>query len=242
MDDEQVKTTAIEYVELEADTEVIFAEIDDRFTHWGSRAAVLSVETTDEDIPGWWVVAGETPTNLYPKGQFDNPDYVFSFHEGIMSRMADRQHQEANEPPKGEKFDAFISHASEDKDELVRQLAREMKRQGMWIWYDEDELEIGNSIRRSIDEGLSNSHCGVVVFSPSFFDKDWPNYELDGIVNKHISGKNARLLPVWHEVGADDIREYSPSLANIKAETTEGKEIEQIARNLRLAAARHLRE
>lgn len=135
-------------------------------------------------------------TNLYEKELFDNPDYVFSFHVGLMSRMTDRQHQQTNGPPEGEKFDAFISHASEDKDNLVEPLARAMKRQGMWIWYDRDELEIGDSIRRSIDKGLSNSYCGVVVFSPSFFNKSWPEYELDGLVTQMMNMEGPRLFPV----------------------------------------------
>lgn len=36
--------------------------------------------------------------------------------------------------------DLFISHASEDKEELVRPLAAELMKYGVDIWYDEFEL------------------------------------------------------------------------------------------------------
>lgn len=88
-----------------------------------------------------------------------------------MSRLSERQFQEADKPGEDELYDVFICHASEDKEEFVKPLVRELNRQGLWVWYDEFELEIGDSLRRSIDQGLSGSHCGIVVLSESFFGK-----------------------------------------------------------------------
>ena len=56
------------------------------------------------------------------------------------------------------------------------------------FWFDEFELRLGDSLRRKIDTGLANSRFGVVVLSRSFFRKDWPNYELDGLVTRAVSG------------------------------------------------------
>jgi hypothetical protein len=41
---------------------------------------------------------------------------------------------------KGETYDLFISHASEDKDALVRPLAESLRDLGLSVWYDEFEL------------------------------------------------------------------------------------------------------
>lgn len=60
-------------------------------------------------------------------------------------------------------YDVFISHASEDKDEVVRPLAQALINQGLKVWYDEFELKIGDSLRRKIDKGLANSNFGIVV-------------------------------------------------------------------------------
>lgn len=76
-------------------------------------------------------------------------------------------------------YDVFISHASEDKDGVVRPLALALKSKGINVWYDEFELKIGGSLRRKIDQGLSKSKFGIVVISRSFIKKGWTNYELD---------------------------------------------------------------
>src|SRR5690606_41724243 len=61
--------------------------------------------------------------------------------------------------------DVFISHASEDKDEIVRPLAIALRNAGLSVWYDEFELKIGDSLRQKIDKGLSKSRFGIVVLS-----------------------------------------------------------------------------
>lgn len=68
-------------------------------------------------------------------------------------------------------YDVFISHASEEKEDVVRPLANALKEKGMSVWYDEFELKIGDSLRRKIDQGLSKSRFGIVVISKSFIQK-----------------------------------------------------------------------
>ena len=51
-------------------------------------------------------------------------------------------------------YDVFISHASEDKDTVVRPLANALLQRGLKVWYDEFELKIGDSLRRKIDKGF----------------------------------------------------------------------------------------
>lgn len=52
-------------------------------------------------------------------------------------------------------YDVFISHATEDKDDIVRPLAENLVSQGLEIWYDEFELRIGDNLRQKIDFGLA---------------------------------------------------------------------------------------
>jgi hypothetical protein len=111
-------------------------------------------------------------------------------------------------------YDVFISHASEDKDEFVRPLAELLREQHLEVWYDEFSLNVGDSLRRSIDCGLSQSRYGIVVLSPSFFRKQWSQWELDGLVARQNSGDAQVLLPVWHNIGRDEVLAYSPPLAD----------------------------
>lgn len=130
--------------------------------------------------------------------------------------------------PDGRTFDVFISHASEDKDEVVRPLAIALQSSGLSVWYDEFELRIGDSLRRKIDKGLASSRFGVVVLSKSFFGRGWPEYELDGLVTRSVSGEQI-LLPIWHNVTKREVIGYSPSLADRLARSTTSHTVEEIA-------------
>lgn len=125
-------------------------------------------------------------------------------------------------------YDVFISHASEDKDEVVRPLAMALKEKGLSVWYDEFELKIGDSLRRKIDLGLAKSNFGIVVISRDFIKKGWTNYELDGLITRSISGEQ-QLLPIWHNITKKEVIDYSPSLADKVARNTAINTVEEIA-------------
>jgi hypothetical protein len=128
-------------------------------------------------------------------------------------------------------YDAFISHAHEDKKDLVSPLAELLQQMGFSIWYDDFQLQVGNRLRYSIDKGLSNSRFGIVVFSPYFFAKNWPQYELDGLITKEMAGGN-RILPIWHKVSKDEVMGYSPTLADRVALNTATNTVEELAQEL----------
>lgn len=127
-----------------------------------------------------------------------------------------------------EVYDVFISHASEDKDSIVRSLASALIGKGLKVWYDEFTLRIGDSLRQKIDKGLASSRVGLVVLSPSFISKGWTNYELDGIVTRTISGEQI-LLPIWHDITKQQVIDFSPSLADKLARSTATHTVEEIA-------------
>ncbi len=137
-----------------------------------------------------------------------------------------------NKPPEvnssAESHDVFISHASEDKEDLVRPLVDALSNQGLDVWYDEFSLKIGDSLRQKIDQGLANSRVGLVVLSPAFISKGWTNYELDGIVTRAVSGEQI-LLPIWHGITKQEVMDFSPSLADKVARNTTTHTFEEIA-------------
>lgn len=133
----------------------------------------------------------------------------------------------------GRVWDVFISHASEDKAAVVRPLAEALQQRQIEVWYDEFELRIGDSLRRKIDAGLARSRFGIVVLSRSFFAKGWPQYELDGIVSRSISGEQT-LLPIWHEITKDEVMAQSPSLVDKIARNTATSTVEEIADEIAL--------
>ena len=130
-----------------------------------------------------------------------------------------------------ENYDFFISHASEDKDSFVRNLAEELQIRGARVWYDEFTLQVGDSLRRQIDKGLKNSRFGVVVLSKHFFMKEWAQKELDGLSSLEVSG-DTRILPIWHEISKDEIVRHSPMLSDKIALNTSLNSTEEIADKL----------
>ncbi|HBE9180504.1 TPA: TIR domain-containing protein [Serratia fonticola] len=129
------------------------------------------------------------------------------------------------------KYDLFISHASEDKEEFVRPLAETLESIGVKVWYDEFTLKVGDSLRKSIDQGLVNSRFGTVILSSAFCSKNWPQYELDSMVAREMNG-HKMILPVWHKITKNEVISFSPALADKVALNTSLQSIEEIAGQL----------
>jgi hypothetical protein len=129
-------------------------------------------------------------------------------------------------------WDVFVSHASEDKEDFVRPLAQALAQLGVKVWYDEFSLEVGDSLSRSIDDGLANSSYGVVVVSPAFLQKRWPERELRGLVAREVEAEQKVILPIWFGVTKQEVLAFSPPLADTIAIKTEETEAEEIALTL----------
>lgn len=134
-------------------------------------------------------------------------------------------------PTSAVKYDVFVSHASEDKEEFVKPLVTALTAAGFKVWYDEFTLKVGDSLRRSIDSGLKNSRYGIVVLSNAFFSKNWTQYELDGLVTREMNGHKV-ILPIWHLVTKNQVQNYSPTLADKKAINSSISTIEEIVSQL----------
>lgn len=126
----------------------------------------------------------------------------------------------------------FLSHASEDKNDFVRPLAEVLKKNHQ-VWYDEYELNVGDSLLEKIDNGLKICDFGIVVLSHAFFNKKWPRAELDGLFAREDL-KRKIILPIWHQITENEVKEYSPILAGrYAAHSSQG--INNVANSLELA-------
>lgn len=110
-------------------------------------------------------------------------------------------------------YDAFISHASEDKLFFVRPLFQKLREYGCDTWYDEFSLKPGMSLSRSIEMGLTKSKFGVVVLSKSFFKKNWTEFELRALYSFEVKNPGV-IIPIWLEVTLEEVLEFSPYLAD----------------------------
>ena len=171
------------------------------------------------------------------KRMADQQEALIRKYENHQRRVIHEFHSHNRESPtiipveSLEMYDFFISHANEDKDGFVRELAKTLQVRGAKIWYDEFTLKIGDSLRQNIDLGLSTSHFGIVVLSEYFFAKPWTNKELNGLVTQENKG-HSRILPIWHKVTKDEVSQYSPILADKVALNTSLMSMSQIVNEL----------
>jgi hypothetical protein len=154
--------------------------------------------------------------------------------------LEDRKTKQAYAAGLGKEWDAFICHASEDKNDFVDPFARQLRDSGLSVWYDVFSLKVGDSLRRKIDEGLTKSRYGIVVLSKHFFSKEWPQNELDGLMSREIAGTKV-ILPIWHNITAEEVRAKSPILAGrVAAKSEHGLEkvISEIREAMGISAPR----
>lgn len=125
-------------------------------------------------------------------------------------------------------YDFFISHAWEDKEAVAKPLADALIAKGAKVWLDKYAMQVGDSLRQSIDDGLVHSRYGIVVLSEVYFKKFWTGKELNGLFAKQEDGKKV-ILPVWHNVSKDVVKQYSPILADMVALKTADFTIDELA-------------
>jgi hypothetical protein len=133
-----------------------------------------------------------------------------------------------------EASDVFIAHASEDKESVARPLAEALTARGYSVWLDELKLTIGDSLSRQIDSALARTRFGIVILSPAFFSKEWPQRELAGLAARELDTGSKVILPVWHDIDHEFIVKRSPVLADrLGAPTSAG--IENVAKEISIA-------
>lgn len=156
-----------------------------------------------------WLVDATVPVNpaLLEQLCYYEPEYWYYTIGLNLTVMA------SDFPTNYERYDAFVIHASEDKSLFVRPLVYRLRLMGFKIWFDEFEIKLGDSIRQTIDRGLSISEYGVAVISHMFLKKQWPQYELNGLITREMMGKKT-VLPVWYNITFEEVMQYSPPIAD----------------------------
>src|SRR5262245_33054233 len=93
-------------------------------------------------------------------------------------------------------YDVFLSHSAKDKA-VVRKLAARLKKDGIRVWLDEEQIKPGDSIPVKIEEGLEHSRVLVLCMSANAFGSDWAQFEASTFrfrdpLNKQLHSPAAR--------------------------------------------------
>jgi hypothetical protein len=140
--------------------------------------------------------------------------------------------------------DIFLCHASEDKREVVLPLATALNTNEITYWLDEAEVMWGDSLTGKVNEGLRDSRYAIVILSQSFLGKNWPERELNAVLNMEASSGEVRVLPLL--VGAksaiEAIMKRYPLLNDKKYLTWRGDPeviVHELMNRLRLRGPQH---
>lgn len=110
---------------------------------------------------------------------------------------------------------AFISHDSRDKAGVALPIALGLQKLMCHAWYDEYSLKVGDSLRETIEKGLKEARKCVLILSPNFISNNgWTKVEFNSVFTREILEQTSVVLPVWYNVSAQQVYEYSPSLAD----------------------------
>ena len=98
-------------------------------------------------------------------------------------------------------YDVFLSHSAKDKA-VVRDVAERLKKHGLRVWFDECEIQPGDSIERNqsktakIKEWQERSRVLVLCMSAQAFGSDWAQLESGTFRFRDPLNKERRFLPL----------------------------------------------
>jgi hypothetical protein len=119
------------------------------------------------------------------------------------------------------KHDCFISYAGDDRP-LVESIVAALERAAIKVWWDRGQIRLGDRLTQKIDEGLSQSRYGLIIVSPAFMGKRWPESELRALANRAIRSGHRVILPILVGMDHDAFAAKYPLLADIVSTTFSG--------------------
>jgi hypothetical protein len=140
-------------------------------------------------------------------------------------------------------YDAFISHAVEDKIPIANELCAKLEMAGLKIWYSGKELGIGDSIEKTIEKGLNRSRYGIVILSPTYLAKNWTIREFYTLLAKEIEEQKV-ILPVLYNITLDELKNKDLLMADrfaVNAERGIDFVVERLVKEIRKSKAEKVR-
>lgn len=129
-------------------------------------------------------------------------------------------------------YDLFLSHSSLDKEKYVSELSDNLESKGLEVFEDVKVFKIGDSQTEMMNMGILNSRFVVVFLSHNFIKSGWSDYEFKSFLNREINEKRIIILPIWHNVSYEDVRDYSPYLVDKFALDTGKYSIDEIVESI----------
>lgn len=111
----------------------------------------------------------------------------------LVSEAVERKEERHKSDP--EEVVVFLSHSSKDKP-FIRQLATDLKKNGVGVWLDEQNIAVGDSIVERVGQGLAESDYFVLAMSNNSMNSPWVKKELNQALVSEIEQRDVKILPV----------------------------------------------
>jgi hypothetical protein len=89
----------------------------------------------------------------------------------------------------------FLSHSWKDKP-FAKSLASSLRSAGHFVWVDEAEIAVGDSLIEKISDGLQESDYVVAVISNNSVHSNWVRKELYIAMHREIVESKVHILPI----------------------------------------------
>ncbi len=89
----------------------------------------------------------------------------------------------------------FVSYSHQDAA-VVDRLSTGLRRRGFSVWRDSEQIRVGESIRRRIEQGIGSSTFLLLVLSPHSVNSTWVADEIDMAISLEKQLNRIILLPV----------------------------------------------
>lgn len=126
-------------------------------------------------------------------------------------------------------YDVFISHANQDKEELIEELYQSLQKLGISIFYDKESLEWGDNWKERILNGTKKAEFAIIVISENFFNREWTERELSEFLNRQNRNGQKLILPIVHNITMQQLQAKYPNVADIQAIDSSKYNCDQIA-------------
>lgn len=115
-----------------------------------------------------------------------------------------------------DKKEVFISHASEDKPNVVIPFVKELDKYGISYWLDSKEILPGDSMTDKIfKDGIGKTTYFVVFLSRNFLSKGWTNAELKNALAKQTRTNSKIVIPFLVDLSFSELIDKFPEFENI---------------------------
>lgn len=99
-------------------------------------------------------------------------------------------------------YDVFLSHASEDKDEIARPIFEACTKLGLKVFLDEAHIGWGQSFTQKINTALGSARTVLAIISTTSVAKEWPIVEVNTALSLEVNGQK-KVVPLI--VGKPDL-------------------------------------